>query len=65
MADQPKATPSNIADFCQRWHISISTFYKWQAEGHGPRTLRIGPKRRIITPEDEAAWRAAREAEAK
>jgi predicted DNA-binding transcriptional regulator AlpA len=65
MSDQPtKTTASNILDFCQRWGIAVSTFYKWQAEGHAPRVLKVGPKRRVITAEDEAAWRAAREAEA-
>jgi predicted DNA-binding transcriptional regulator AlpA len=65
MADQPpKTTASSILDFCERWGIAPSTFYKWMAEGSAPRTLRIGPKRRVITAADEAAWVADREREA-
>jgi len=62
MPDLP--TASSISDFCQRWGIAVSTFYKWQADGHAPRVLKVGPKRRVITAADEAAWVAAREAEA-
>ena len=63
MSDQPtKAIASSIRDFCERWGIAISTFYKWEAEGHAPRVLKVGPKR--ITASDEAAWVVAREAEA-
>jgi predicted DNA-binding transcriptional regulator AlpA len=65
MSDQPsKATASSILDFCHRWGIARSTFYEWKAEGRAPRVLRIGTKRRVITAADEAAWVAAREAEA-
>jgi len=65
MSDQPtKAIASSIRDFCERWGIAISTFYKWEAEGHAPRVLKVGPKRRVITASDEAAWVVAREAEA-
>ena len=60
--DQP--TASSILNFCRRWGIAPSTFYEWMASGHAPRTLRIGPKRRVITAADEAAWVAEREREA-
>jgi predicted DNA-binding transcriptional regulator AlpA len=59
-----KPTVSSINDFCQRWDIGRSTFYEWMAAGKAPRVLKVGPKRRVITAADEAAWVAAREAEA-
>jgi len=64
MSDQQTKSASTIAEFCQRWHIARSTFYEWLAAGHAPRVLKVGPKRRVITAEDEADWRAKREAEA-
>jgi predicted DNA-binding transcriptional regulator AlpA len=60
-----KTTACSILDFCQRWGVAVSTFYKWQADGHAPRVLKVGPKRRVITAQDEAAGVAAREAEAR
>jgi hypothetical protein len=64
MADQ-QPTDSTIREFCRRRRISVSSFY--ENRPMMPRTIKVGPKRVIITAEDEAAWlerqRAAADAE--
>ena len=52
-----------IESFCQANKISVSTYYALKRDGRGPKEMVVN-KRRLITPEAEAAWRRAREAEA-
>jgi len=46
----------SIAEFCRRHGISQSFFFKLQAQGRAPRTLKIGA-RRLIAREDARTWR--------
>ena len=55
----PAATYS-IREFCEAHRISLSTYFKMQREGIGPREMRIG-SRVMISLESAAAWRRARE----
>lgn len=43
-------SPSNltIAQFCEHFGLSLSTYYRLKRDGRGPRELRIG--RRVIIP---------------
>ena len=52
----------SIKEFCRRYGISDSFFYKLQREGKGPRTIKIAG-RKMITKEAAADWQRAREAE--
>jgi predicted DNA-binding transcriptional regulator AlpA len=54
----------SIPEFCERNTISRSLFYKIQAEGRGPRLMRIAANRVAISPQAEAEWRRAREVDA-
>lgn len=45
------AMPSSvltIPQFCERFDLSLSTYYRLRRNGHGPRELRVG--RRVIIP---------------
>jgi len=46
----------SIRQFCERHGISQSFFFKLQAQGRAPRTLKIGA-RRLISREDARTWR--------
>jgi predicted DNA-binding transcriptional regulator AlpA len=46
----------SIRQFCERHNISQSFYFKLQAQGRGPRTLKIGA-RRLISREDARTWR--------
>jgi hypothetical protein len=51
-----------IKEFCDRYRIATSFYFKLQKQGKGPRTMRIGSKV-LITAEAAADWAAAIEAE--
>src|SRR5262245_60351296 len=53
-----------IPEFCRRHHISQSFYFKLQAFGLGPTTMRIG-RRVLISAEEAARWRAERTAASK
>jgi hypothetical protein len=52
-----------IAEWCQHRRISISFFYKMDAMGKAPATLRFG-RRRMISAEADADWVAVNESTA-
>ena len=52
-----------IPEFCATNRISESMYHKLKSLGLGPREMDVG-RRRIITPEANAEWQAAREREA-
>lgn len=52
----------DIETFCAANRISQSYFFTLMREGRGPKIIKLG-KRVLISPEAEAAWRRAREAE--
>jgi predicted DNA-binding transcriptional regulator AlpA len=52
----------SIKQFCQRYGISESFFYKMQREGKAPRTFKFGG-RKMITVQAAADWVRARENE--
>jgi hypothetical protein len=52
-----------IPEFCATNRISESMYHKLKSLGLGPREMDVG-RRRIITPEANAQWQAAREREA-
>jgi hypothetical protein len=37
--------------------VNVNTVYRWWAEGRGPKSTRLEPRRRIIAREDAEAWR--------
>ena len=51
-----------IPEFCAANRISESMYHKLKSLGLGPREMDVG-RRRIITPEANAEWQAARERE--
>lgn len=53
---------SSIEEFCRRHSISKAHYFNLQKRGQGPRVMRVGA-RVLITPEAEAEWRKAREAD--
>jgi hypothetical protein len=52
-----------IESFCQANGISVGYYFKLKKAGLHPREMKVG-KRVFITPEAEADWRRAREADA-
>jgi hypothetical protein len=52
-----------ISEFCAANRISASMYHKLKSLGLGPREMDVG-RRKIITPEANAEWQAAREREA-
>jgi predicted DNA-binding transcriptional regulator AlpA len=50
-----------IPEFCRRHGFSQSFFFKLQANGQAPRTMKVGA-RRMISKEAAEAWRREREA---
>jgi len=50
----------SVAEFCQRHGISQSFYFVLQAEGRGPRIMRVG-RRTLISREAAAAWRRQQE----
>lgn len=59
LAALDEADAYSVEEFCRRHRISIQLFYKFQDEM--PVTFTIG-KRRLISREAAARWRAEREA---
>lgn len=51
----------SIREFCQRYRLSTSFFFKMKNEGFGPRVMKIGG-RVLISKEAAADWRREREA---
>jgi len=51
-----------IETFCTANRISESYYFALKREGRGPKEIKLG-KRVLISPQSEAEWRAAREAE--
>lgn len=51
----------SIAEFCQRVGVSERQFFRLDARGEAPKTVRVG-KRRLILEETAQAWLRAREA---
>jgi len=49
-----------VNEFCARFNISRSLFYKERREGRGPKTMKIG-RRRLISPEAADEYRAGLE----
>jgi hypothetical protein len=62
--DDDGADAFGIPEFCRRHHISESFYFKLQALGLGPTTMRIG-RRVLISAEEAARWRAERTAASK
>lgn len=52
------ALAMSIKDFCVLHGISKNLFYKLEKEGCAPKTIDLG-KRRLITTEAAAEWRAS------
>jgi hypothetical protein len=52
-----------VGEWCEHRRISRAMFYKLDLQGLAPRSYRVGAKR-LISGEADAAWMAAREAEA-
>jgi hypothetical protein len=61
MQAEPQAV-FTIKEFCDRYRIALSFFFKLQKQGKGPRTMRIGSKV-LIMAQAAADWVAAIEAE--
>ena len=55
MQDTQPGGAFGIAKFCQRNDISRALFYKLDAQGKAPRTIKVG-RRRLITPDAEREW---------
>ncbi len=51
----PLRTTLSISELCEELGISKSFFYKLQAKGRGPTTLKMG-RRTLITREAADAW---------
>jgi len=54
------AAAYSISEFCQAHGISLSSYFKMQREGIGPKEMRV-LGRKMISLEAAAAWRRARE----
>jgi predicted DNA-binding transcriptional regulator AlpA len=52
---QPERVTYSVTDFCQAFGISRAFFYKLQAAGRGPRTVKVG-RRTFITVEAADRW---------
>jgi hypothetical protein len=50
----------DLRQFCRRWRLSLSMFYKLKSQGLAPRTMNIGTKV-LITRQAQAEWAAERE----
>jgi predicted DNA-binding transcriptional regulator AlpA len=49
----------SIDEFCARHGISRPFYYKLRKQGKAPRVTKLGAQLRVITEEDETAWRQA------
>lgn len=50
-----KQTAYTIAEFCQKYHIHRSTFYRNVKTGQMPPIIKVGAATRILV-DDEQAW---------
>jgi hypothetical protein len=57
------AAAYTVNEFCAAHRICRATLYKLWDANKGPRFMRLGPQKILITAEAAAEWRAAREAE--
>jgi hypothetical protein len=60
-AEDKELDALSITSFCARHGISPAFFYRLQAEGRGPRIMKLGG-RTLISREAAAEWRRALEA---
>jgi hypothetical protein len=56
----PGVLAFTVAEFCRQHSISEALFFKLQAQGSGPETMKVGG-RRLISIEAAARWRRSRE----
>ena len=54
MTEKDLPYSSSVKEFCDRWGLHVSTFYRKPEEF--PSTILIGPGARRITREAELAW---------
>ena len=47
-------------EFCERYHVALRTAERWRTTGHGPRWVRVGPRKVIYRSADCEAWAALR-----
>jgi hypothetical protein len=62
--DRNRNESFTVAEWCEYRRISRAMLYKLLAAGLGPATYFVG-KRRYVSAKSDAAWLAAREAEAR
>jgi AraC-like DNA-binding protein len=62
--DRERNESYTVAEWCALRRLSKAMLYKLFSEGLGPATYRVG-KRRYVSAKSDAAWLAAREAEAR
>jgi hypothetical protein len=62
--DRKRNESFTVSEWCEYRRISRAMLYKLLAEGLGPATYFVG-NRRYVSSEADAAWLAAREAEAR
>jgi hypothetical protein len=62
-SDSQQFLALTIPQFCITHGISEAFFYKLQKEGQGPKTMVVG-RRRLVSVEEAARWRAERTAAA-
>jgi hypothetical protein len=60
----PDGDAYSIDEFCQRYRISVSMFFKMQREGWAPATFKAGA-RTLISKDSAERWRSDREQIAK
>ena len=46
-----------VPEFAAENGVSVATVYRWWAAGSGPKSMRLGPKSRVIAREDAEAWK--------
>ncbi|QBR71889.1 excisionase [Beijerinckiaceae bacterium] len=54
----------SLKEFAKRNSISISYLYQLLKDGKGPKTIRVGDRRRLITAKAAAEWRQQLESRA-
>jgi hypothetical protein len=57
----PTTLALTIDEFCHAHRMSSEMYFKMRRQGLGRREMQVG-RRRVISLESAAAWRAAREA---
>jgi predicted DNA-binding transcriptional regulator AlpA len=60
---QPTAVGADsVAEHCERFGISKTTFYELQRQGHGPRVMRVGG-RTLVSHAAALEWQRSLEAD--